>query len=243
MSLDGKRVLVVGASAGIGRALAEHASKLGARVAGVARRADKLAELDGCHGIPADVADAAACRRAVEDAAAHLGGIDLVVFAVGVGTVSHIEQADAETWAWIYAVNVIGPTVITGAALPHLSADAIVSFMSSESTDEPHWGMSPYTASKAALEATIRSWRIEHPERRFQRIVMGATVPTDFGANFDPALLGTALERWAASGLPSNLMDAEDVGRHLAETFAVLLDHPQVDIPDLTYDPRGIAWP
>ena len=141
-----------------------------------------------------------------------------------------------------YAVNVIGPTAITAAALPHLAPDALVSFLSSESTTETRWGMSAYTAAKAALEATIRSWRVEHPERRFQRIVMGATMPTDFGNGFGEAVLTTAFDRWAAAGVSMTFMETDEVGRHLAETMAVLLAHPTIDVPDLCLDPRGEAW-
>jgi NAD(P)-dependent dehydrogenase (short-subunit alcohol dehydrogenase family) len=241
-SMDGARVLVVGASAGIGRALAQHAAADGAAVAAVARRGEKLAELDGCTPIVADIGDADACRRIVEEAVDALGTIDLLVHAVGVGILSHIEHAEADAWASMYAVNVIGPTLVTAAALPHLAPDAIVSFLSSASTLEPHWGMSPYTASKAALESTIRSWRLEHPDRRFQRVVMGTTVPTDFPAQFDPDLLTVALDRWARSGLSGGLMNADQVGRHLADTYAVLLAHPEIDVPDITYDGRGNPW-
>jgi NAD(P)-dependent dehydrogenase (short-subunit alcohol dehydrogenase family) len=103
--------------------------------------------------------------------------------------------------------------------------------------------MSAYTSSKAALEATIRSWRVEHPERRFLRIVMGATMPTDFGTSFDANTLGTAFERWMAAGVAMTAMDTDEVGRHLAETLAVILAHPTIDVPELCLDPRGQAWP
>ena len=241
--LRSARVLVVGASAGIGRAFAHHAAAMGAQVCVSARRADKLAELDGCHAIAADITDADECRRLVAEAVDRLGAIDLLLHSAGAGTMTHIEQADADSWAQLYAVNVIGPTVITAAALPHLAPDALVSFLSSESTTETRWGMSAYTAAKAALEATIRSWRVEHPERRFQRIVMGATMPTDFGNGFGEAVLTTAFDRWAAAGVSMTYMETDEVGRHLAETMAVLLAHPTIDVPDLCLDPRGEAWP
>jgi NAD(P)-dependent dehydrogenase (short-subunit alcohol dehydrogenase family) len=241
-SLDGTRMLVVGASAGIGRALARHAAADGATVAAVARRSEKLAELEGCTAIVADIRDADACRRVVEQAVEALGTIDLLVHAVGIGALTRIEHAEAGAWASMYAVNVIAPTLVTAAALPHLSPDAIVSFLSSASTLEPHWGMGLYTASKAALESTIRSWRLEHPDRRFQRVVMGTTVPTDFPAQFDPELLAVAFDRWERSGLSGGLMNADQVGRHLADTYAVLLTHPEIDVPDITYDGRGKPW-
>ena len=242
MTLDGARLVVVGASAGIGRAVAEHAAKQGARVVVSARREDKLAEVAGCHPIAADITDDGQCRRLVAGAVAHLGAIDVLLHCAGVGTLAPIADADARSWIRDYTVNVVGPTVITAAALPHLAEHAIVSFMSSESTAETRWGMSAYASSKAALDATIRAWRTEHPERRFQRIVMGATMPTDFGVNFDAEVLGTAFERWTASGISMTAMETDDVGSHLSEVLGVFLAHPQIDVPDLTYDPRGEPW-
>jgi NAD(P)-dependent dehydrogenase (short-subunit alcohol dehydrogenase family) len=241
-SLTSARVLVVGASAGIGRAFAQHAASLGAQVCVTARRADKLAELDGCHPIAADITRPDDCHRIVAEAVEHLGAIDLVLHSAGAGIMGRIEQPDAERWAHAYAVNVIGPTLVTAAALPHLAPDALVSFLSSESTGETRWGLSGYAATKSALDATIRSWRLEHPERRFQRIVMGATMPTEFGDSFGEADLTTAFDRWAATGVSMTFMETDDVGRHLADVMAVLLSHPTIDVPDLCLDPRGEAW-
>jgi NAD(P)-dependent dehydrogenase (short-subunit alcohol dehydrogenase family) len=241
-SLTSARILVVGASAGIGRAFAQHAADSGGRVCVTARRADKLAELEGCHPITGDITDPDDCRRVVAEAVEHLGGIDLLFHSAGAGIMGRIERPDPDGWAHVFAVNVIGPSVITAAALPHLSPDALVTFLSSESTGETRWGLSAYAATKAALDATIRSWRLEHPERRFQRIVMGATMPTEFGTPFGEADLTTAFDRWAATGVSMTFMETDNVGRHLADVMAVLLTHPTIDVPDLCLDPRGEAW-
>lgn len=246
--LSNARILVVGASAGIGRAFAQSAIAQGAQVCVAARRGDALeslcAEAGGGTAIAGDLTDPDACRRIADAAAEAMGGIDLVVNAAGTGTIQRIEQTDPATWSQIYAVNVIGPTLITAAALPHLAPDAVVAFLSSESAGEIRWGMGPYAASKAALDLTIRQWRTEHPERRFVRVVMGATMPTEFGNSFDGETLTVAFDRWAAAGINFMVaMETEDVGRHLAETFAVVLAHPSIDIPDLRFDTRGEAWP
>lgn len=246
-TLTSARVLVVGASAGIGRAFARHAVALGAQVCVSARRADRLDELcrdaGGGHAIAADVTDPDECRRLVAAAVDRLGGIDLLVHAAGTGTLARIEDVDADTWRHIHAVNLLGPTLVTAAALPHLAPDALVAFLSSESAAETRWGMSAYASTKAALDATIRSWRVEHPERRFMRIVMGATLGTEFGDGFGAEVLGTAFERWMATGVALTAMEADDVGRQLAEVLAAVLAHPTIDVPDLCLDPRGQAWP
>lgn len=242
-----RRILVVGASSGIGRAVAEHAIAQGAEVCVAARREPSLADLcqqlgAGSH-VAGDVTDPAACERIVISAVDQLGGLDAVIYSAGGGVLAPISQPDAQRWAADYAVNVIGATQIAAAALPHLHPDGLVAFVSSETTSEPRWGMSSYTASKAALDATIRSWRLEQPEVRFTRIVMGATMPTDFAVGFDHRVLAMAMERWADAGISPALMATDHVGAQLAAVFALLLDQPAVDVPDITFDPRGIPWP
>lgn len=244
--MEGVRVLAVGASTGIGRSFAASAMAQGATVCAAARRGDLLEKLCAEPGvgtaIVADVADAGDCRRIVDEALAAMGGIDLLVFTVGAGRLTHVAQPDPADWTQAFTVNALGPVLVTAAALPHLAPDAVVAFMSSESTGETRWGMSSYQASKAALDSSIRSWRCEHPERRFMRIVMGATIGTDFGAEFDNDMLGLAFERWSAGGISMSVMETDDVGRHLAGVLAVVMAQPTVDVPDLVLDPRGEAW-
>ncbi len=245
-TLHDARVLVVGGSSGIGRAIAVHAQRTGAQVCVAARRSAELAAVCDAsprsHPITADVTVAGDCERIIAESATAMGGIDLVVYAAGTGTLARLVDADPEAWHRDYAVNVIGPTLVCGAALPVLAPNGLVSFISSEAVTETRWGLSSYSASKAALDATIRSWRVEHPERRFQRIVMGATIGTDFGTGFDMELIGAGMDRWVSAGVSMTMMDADDVGQQLTEVFAVLLAHPQIDVPDLCLDPRGDAW-
>jgi NAD(P)-dependent dehydrogenase (short-subunit alcohol dehydrogenase family) len=244
-SLASARILVVGASSGIGRAFSHHAIAQGAQICVVGRRYDKLVELcgeAGAHPIVGDVTDPDDCRRLVVDAAERMGGLDHVLYAAGAGTMAPIMEADAEAWRSDYAVNVLGPTVVCATALPLLASNGIMGFVSSESAVESRWGMSSYASSKAALDATIRAWRMEHPDRRFLRIVMGATVPTDFGSTFDADVLRIAMERWVASGTSMAWMDTNDVGQHLAELIAVFLAHPDIDVRELRLAPRGRAW-
>ena len=246
-TLHDARVLVVGGSSGIGRAIAVHAARAGAQVCVAARRSAELAAVcndsSRSHAITADVTVAPDCERIIAESVMAMGGIDLVVYAAGTGTLARLVDADPEAWHRDYAVNVIGPTLVCGAALPVLAPNGLVSFISSEAVTETRWGLSSYSASKAALDATIRSWRVEHPERRFQRIVMGATIGTDFGTGFDMELITAGMDRWVSAGVSMTMMDADDVGQQLTEVFAVLLAHPQIDVPDLCLDPRSDAWP
>ena len=246
-TLRDRRILVLGASAGIGRAFATQAVAQGARVCASARRADRLRELGldatGGAALPGDMADAADARRVVEEAARHLGGFDLVLYAAGVASLGPLSQFDAAAWRRDYDVNVIGANAAAAAALPHLVASGIVSFLSSENATETRWGMSSYSATKAALDASIRYWQHEHPELRFQRVIVGATMPTEFGDAFAADVLTTALGKWVEAGIPMGAMETEDVGRQLAELTAMMLSHPGIDTSDVRLRPLGAAPP
>lgn len=242
-TLNGRHVLVVGGSAGIGAAFAASAAAAGAEVCVSARRVEKLEELVAQigrgHVIAADVTDAGACADLVAEAVDTLGRLDLVLYSAGTAVLAPLGRADAEAWRRSYEVNVVGPALIAQAAVPHMSAEGMIAFLSSEAVHEFRWGMGTYAASKAALDTAIRYWRNEHPDRRFARIVIGATMPTDFGNNFtDVELLTEALERWAGSGIAMTTMETSDVGQHLAELLGVVLAHPEIDVPDLYLDAR-----
>ena len=242
-TLKGRRILVVGASAGIGEAFARSAAAAGAQVCVSARRLDKLqelcAELGSGHAVAADVADAGQCASLVASAVEHLGGLDLVLYTAGAARLAPLESADADAWRVSYDVNVVGPALVAQAALPHMTRDGMIAFLSSEGVHEFRWGLGTYAASKAALDTTITYWRNEHPDRRFSRIVIGATMPTDFGNNFtDVDLLTVALERWMNSGIAMTAMETSDVGQNLAELLGVVLAHPEIDVPDLYLDAR-----
>lgn len=242
-TLDGRRVLVVGASAGIGEAFARSAVAAGAQVCVSARRLDRLQalvdELGAGHAVACDVTEGGSCAALVGDAVEVLGGLDLVLYTAGTAVLAPLGRADADAWRSSYEVNVVGPAMVARAAVPHLSTAGLVGFLSSEAVHELRWGMGTYAATKSALDTAIRYWRHEHPDRRFARIVVGATMPTEFGANFtDAELLTEALERWAGSGISMTAMETSDVGQHLAELLAVVLAHPEIDVPDLYLDAR-----
>ena len=241
-AMHGRRVLVVGASSGIGAAAAAAARRAGAAVAVSARRADKLEELaadiGGAHVLASDATDPEAARAVVADAAVRLGGLDLVLYAAGFGVLQPLAECDPETWQSIYAVNVIGANLVAGAAIEHLGADGIMAFVSSRTVEDAHGLFCPYAASKAALDHCIRTWRIEHPDRRFVRIVMGNCQPTEFADHMGIELLGDALSLWQKQGIPGGLMHVDDVAASLIATLAVSLDHPTIDASEIKLDAR-----
>ena len=104
MDLQGARVLVVGASSGIGREVAVQLGAGGARVVLAARRADRLAEAVADAGADAsrvvcDVRDPAQCDAVVRDAVEHLGGLDAVVYATAVDPLVRLVDTDLDAGA------------------------------------------------------------------------------------------------------------------------------------------------
>jgi len=235
-------VLVVGASSGIGAALARAVAAGGGQVAVSARRSDRLEELVAQMGtgyaVPGDATDPDDARRVADDAATALGGLDLMVYVAGYGVLQPLVETDPDTWTDVFRVNVVGANLAAAAALDHLGPDGIAAFVSSRTVDDANPMFATYSATKAALDQCIRVWRHEHPDRRFVRIVMGNTAPTEFADHMRPERLGEALEAWQGLGIPGGMMDVDDVGRALAEALAVALDHPGIDSSEIRFDAR-----
>jgi NADP-dependent 3-hydroxy acid dehydrogenase YdfG len=165
-SLRGRRVLVVGASSGIGAAVAEAAGAAGARLGLVARRRDRLAELADALGGAAvavgDVTDARSIGAAVDAVAAELGGIDDVVLAAGIMALGTVSATDPAVWRDVLDVNVTGLLTATRAALAHLGPGGtvvIISSMSGRRVASAAGGV--YAASKHAAHAVAETLRLE----------------------------------------------------------------------------------
>ena len=120
--------------------------------------------------------DEASCRSAIDEAAAALGGIDALVYSTGIGPLARIEDLDADTWRRAFDTNVIGASLVTAAALPHLQASrGAAAYLSSVSASltAPWPGLAAYLVSKAALDKLVEAWRAEHPEVGFTRVTVG----------------------------------------------------------------------
>jgi NAD(P)-dependent dehydrogenase (short-subunit alcohol dehydrogenase family) len=244
LDLAGVRIVVVGASAGIGREVAVASAAAGAGVVAVGRRQARLDELGarqpGIAGLVADLRDPDACALVVDEAVRALGGIDAVVLALGASPLVTLAETDAGAWRDVIATNTVAPALITRAALAHLSDRGIVAFLSSESVGRPRRGLVPYSASKAALDEQIKGWRTECPEHRFIRLVVGATTGTDFARDFDGGTISAYLDDWVAGGhLAETMMQPAEVGQAIVEVLAVALAHPAIDLNDIAVVPPG----
>lgn len=244
------RVVVVGASSGLGRCISIGLARRGHHVALLARRGDRLVAAAAEAGneataVVCDVTDAASCRQAISAAVEHLGGLDALVYSSGIGVLAPLSEVTADQWAQLFAVNVTGASEITAAAAPHLEATAgcavyLSSLSASFSSPWPMLGA--YAVSKAALDKLIEAWRVEQPSIGFTRLAVGDSSGgegdsrTEFNSGWDPAALDTALKFWLQHGyMQGGLVDAEHL-TGLVDT--VIRCGKSSFIPSLTVVPR-----
>jgi NAD(P)-dependent dehydrogenase (short-subunit alcohol dehydrogenase family) len=244
IDLAGRRVLVVGGSAGIGRATALSAAAAGAVITVVGRSAEKLAEVVTTAGtgtaISADVTHPGRCRELVDEAIDAMGGLDAVVFSTAVSPLAPLEEIDEQTWQDVITTNAIAPALVAQAAVDHLSDDGVIIFISSISTGGMYDGLAAYAASKAALDRTVRAWRSERPDRRFVCMAVGDTIGTEFARDFDLEKAAALFPKWLASNvIYEHQMQADDLGATIAQFVAMLLAHPTLTIPEITIVPTG----
>jgi NAD(P)-dependent dehydrogenase (short-subunit alcohol dehydrogenase family) len=244
------RVVVLGASSGLGRCVGMGLGDIGHDVALLARRKDRLdttvEQIDGhAVAIACDVTDEDGCRRAVEDAAAQLGGIDALVYATGVGMLGYLAEMDAATWTATLATNVVGAATATRAALPHLQASdgRAIYFSSVSASMTPAWpGLGAYIASKAALDKLVEAWRIEHPEVGFTRLIVGDCGGGDgdsaigFTQGWDMDLAVEVGRTWYEKGyIAGALLDVDDL---VAAVDAVIRLGSSAVVPTMAVLPR-----
>ena len=165
-----KRVVVTGASSGIGEATAKLFRQRGWDVVGVARRADRLAALaadHGIHPIVADVTDQADVDRVRDDLAATGPVHALINNAGGAFGSATVELGDPEDWRAMFDVNVLGTKRMISALLPLLRdgarRDGVADILSitSVAAQEVYENGGGYNAAKFAEHALMRVLRLE----------------------------------------------------------------------------------
>lgn len=219
MSYEGKVVVITGASAGIGAALAEELGRRGARLVLTARREERLAEVaagaGGAEVIAADVTRKEEVERVAAATLARYGRMDIWLNNVGRGITRPIEQLDDDDIDSMIRLNLKSALYGMQVALPHFKAQGhgVIGNVSSMLGRVPYaTPRSAYSASKAALNSLTETLRFElaqsYPDIRVVLIIPGP-VATDFGDNS----LGGAFDSRAIPGGQT----AEEVARITAD--------------------------
>ncbi|HWO01443.1 MAG TPA: SDR family oxidoreductase [Blastocatellia bacterium] len=166
--MKNKRVVVTGASSGIGRATAEHLLNEGAAVALVGRRESALAEVVGTATgstafiITADLSDERQTEHCIARLVELLGGLDVLINAAGILKSGRIEDTSLELWDEMMNINLRSVFHLMKLAVPHLerSRGNIVN-VSSVTGPRSFPGVLAYCVSKAGLDQLTRCAALE----------------------------------------------------------------------------------
>lgn len=217
--LEGKVALVTGASSGIGEATAIALAAAGAKVAVVARRADRLSELvqrisdNGGQALPiiADVADDMQAHDMVLKANAEFGRIDILVNNAGVMLNGPIDAADTEDWRRMVNTNVLGLMYATHAALPIMKAQGqghIVN-ISSVAGRTAQAGSGVYNATKWGVGAFSEALRQEvYKDKIRVTIIEPGAVATELTDHITNSAAKERIQTWIKSLIP---LESEDI--------------------------------
>ncbi len=169
-----KTIIITGASRGLGAAAARIAAEMGANVVLNARTEGALdavvtsirAEGGAALAIPGDVSTPEDCRALLAAAVERFGGLDALVNNAGIiEPIAPIAEGRLEAWTQNLAVNVLGPVMLTQAALPYLRkrAGRVINVSSGAAVKVvPGWGA--YSAAKAAINSFTNILAAEEPE-------------------------------------------------------------------------------
>ncbi|MEU8105681.1 SDR family oxidoreductase [Nonomuraea muscovyensis] len=248
--LAGRVAVVSGASSGIGAATALRLAELGAKVAVLARRKDKLDELAASISaaggtviaIPIDVTGREAVRDAAAEVAERLGAADLVVNNAGVQLISPIIDLRQDDWQRQIDLNITGVMNVIGAFLPHLTAageagrPADLITTSSIAATRVLEKFSVYSGTKAYISHLTRLLRVELGPKNIRV------------ATIEPGMVDTELPSHVtdpdASALMEGLLTEIDPlqSADVAETVAFIAASPRhVNLTEITILPTAQA--
>lgn len=227
--MKGRVVVITGASAGIGAALAEVCASKAALVVLVARREPELLEVArraGAHAtaLVGDVTRRTDIDRVVRETIARHGHIDVWVNNAGRGITRNVSELSEEDFDEMMLVNVKSALWGMQAVLPHFQERGrghLVNVSSMLGRVPLFAPRSAYAASKHALNALTACLRLElaqtHPNVHVSSVHPGV-VATDFGLN---ALHG---------GADSRALPGAQTAREVAEVIADVIEHPRADV-------------
>lgn len=217
-----RTALVTGGSRGIGLAIAQAFVSSGIAVAITGRDARALAAArqqlgENAVTLSADIQDDAEAAKAVDTAAARLGGLDVLVNNAGVGVFSAVADMTTAQWRQVIETNLSGVFYCCRAALPHLRrrGGGWIINISSLASKNPFANGAAYCASKAGLnqfsEALMQE--VRHDGIRVSCVLPGS-VATEFGGRSE-------------GGAADWKLTADDVARVVVD----LIGHPARSLP------------
>jgi NAD(P)-dependent dehydrogenase (short-subunit alcohol dehydrogenase family) len=202
--MQGKIVVVTGASGALGKVAVDSALAKGAKVAAIDHAASTIkatAERIEFGGV--DLTDLAEAKKAIDAAASHFGKLDALINIAGGFAFETTAEGDPKTWQRMYALNVLTALNASRSAIPYLSASGAgrIVNVGAMGALQAVAGMGPYAASKAGVhrltEALAAEWK--------GKITVNAVLPStiDTAAN-RASMPGADFAKWVR---PEELAD------------------------------------
>jgi cyclic-di-GMP-binding biofilm dispersal mediator protein len=152
--MQGRSVLITGATGGLGSAVAAELAHQGATLTLVARDEARLGALAvPGHREALDLRDPSACERAVAAAVEHAGHLDVLVNAVGVVAFGPVDELSVDTLEELFLTNTFVPVLLAREALRAMGEGGTIVNLSGVIAERNLPGMAAYGASKAAVAA------------------------------------------------------------------------------------------
>ena len=226
-SLNGKVVVITGASSGIGKAMAIEYAAMGAKVVLGARQSDKLEAL--CNEITAkegkavwcetDVTKVEDCEQLIKTAVDNFGGIDILICNAGISMRALFDDLDLSVLHRLMDVNFWGTVYCTKFALPYLqkSKGSLVG-ISSVAGIHGLPGRTGYSASKYAMTGFLETIRIENLKKSLH-VMVACPGFTATNVRFS-ALTADGSEQGATPREEGKMMTGEQVARIVAKGIA-----------------------
>jgi glucose 1-dehydrogenase/3-oxoacyl-[acyl-carrier protein] reductase len=210
--LSGKRALVTGAGLGIGQGIALELARQGARVAVHAPfepPEDTLAQIEGdAVPVQGDLTRRAECERVVAEAAAALGGLDVLVNNAGLTLTRAFEETDEAAFDGVFALNIKGLFFCSQRAVREMAGGGAIVNLSSVHGAGAFPRHSAYAATKGAIDALTRELAIELAPRRVRvnAVAPGLIeVPRYFDVPGYTTAFGNSLVPWGRIGRPRDI--------------------------------------
>jgi len=179
--MDGKVIVVTGASGALGKVVVEAALARGARVAGIDHAPTQIpATPDRLELGGVDLTDAAQAGKAIDAVVSHFGRLDALVNIAGGFAFEAVAEGNPRTWQHMYALNVLTALNASQSAIPHLAAAGAgrIVNVGAMGALQAGGGMGPYAASKAAVHRLTEALAAEWKGRITVNAVLPSTIDT-----------------------------------------------------------------
>jgi NAD(P)-dependent dehydrogenase (short-subunit alcohol dehydrogenase family) len=227
MEIQGKVIIITGASMGIGLAAARLFAHNGAKVALVARSAEVLhhlaSELPDAFAVPADLSDVEHVPQVIDTVFAHYKRIDGLINNAGRAFHTPIEHADVQLYRQLLDLNVVSVLRLMQCVIPLMreQGGGVIVNISSGLSKRIVPGVGPYASTKYALNALTLTARAElaADNIRVGLVIPGRTINTNFGQNAVASIMRPQNAPPAAGGAPMRVDTPEEVAEKILQAF------------------------